>query len=122
MVADSANRSRFAHDTRIQRHGIQRLWIDGHGTDGVDGVPAPSKSPISLATREFGRRVLARRSELGLSQEKAAERCGLHWTYLGQVERGRRNVTLHNILKIAGGLDIDAGVLVSGLEPPLDPV
>ncbi|MDL9938996.1 helix-turn-helix transcriptional regulator [Gordonia sp. ABSL1-1] len=81
-------------------------------------MPAPSKSPISPATREFGRRVLARRTELGLSQEKAAERCGLHWTYLGQVERGRRNVTLHNILKIAAGLDVDAGVLVSGLEPP----
>ncbi|RPA65849.1 XRE family transcriptional regulator [Gordonia oryzae] len=81
-------------------------------------MPAPSKSPISPATREFGRRVQARRAELGLSQEKAAERCELHWTYLGQVERGRRNVTLHNILKIAGGLNVDAGVLVSGLEPP----
>lgn len=120
LVTDPENRSRFAHDTRIHRHGIHSLWIDGHGTDGVDGVPAPSKSPISPATREFGRRVLARRTELGLSQEKAAERCGLHWTYLGQVERGRRNVTLHNILKIAGGLEIDAGVLVSGLDVPKD--
>ncbi|MFV3116630.1 helix-turn-helix domain-containing protein [Gordonia amicalis] len=83
-------------------------------------MPAPSKSPISPATREFGRRVLARRTELGLSQEKAAERCGLHWTYLGQVERGRRNVTLHNILKIAAGLEIDAGSLVSGLGTPVD--
>lgn len=64
--------------------------------------------------------MLARRTELGLSQEKAAERCGLHWTYLGQVERGRRNVTLHNILKIARGLELNAGVLVDGLEVPTD--
>lgn len=78
-------------------------------------MPAPSKSPISPATREFGRRVAARRHELGLSQEKAAEEIGLHWTYLGQVERGRRNATLLNILKIAHGLDIDAGRLISGL-------
>lgn len=85
---------------------------------GDGGVPAPSKSPVSPATREFGRRVLELRTVLGLSQEKAAELCGLHWTYLGQVGRGRRNVTLHNILKIAGGLDIDAGSLVTGLEPP----
>ncbi|MAU84037.1 MAG: transcriptional regulator [Gordonia sp.] len=83
-------------------------------------MPAPSKSPVSPATREFGRRVHARRTELGLNQEKAAERCGLHWTYLGQVERGRRNLTLHNILKIAAGLDTVPGELVDGLEVPAD--
>ena len=82
-------------------------------------MSAPSQSPISDATRQFGRRVAERRHELGLSQEKAAEVIGLHWTYLGQVERGRRNLTLHNILKIARGLKIDAGELVSGLPAPL---
>lgn len=82
-------------------------------------MPAPSQSPISPATLEFGRRVATRRHELGLSQEKAAEVIGVHWTYLGQVERGRRNVTLHNIIKIADGLGIDAGELVGGLPPPL---
>ncbi|MDX1870705.1 helix-turn-helix transcriptional regulator [Mycolicibacterium sp. 120266] len=81
-------------------------------------MPAPSQSPISDATREFGRRVTQRRNELGLSQEKAAELIGLHWTYLGQVERGRRNLTLHNILKIAGGLEVDAGDLVRDLPAP----
>ena len=81
-------------------------------------MPAPSQSSISDATREFGRRVVKRRNELGLSQEAAAERIGLHWTYVGQVERGRRNLTLHNILKIARGLDTDAGKLVQGLPAP----
>lgn len=75
-------------------------------------------SPISAATTTFGARVRAQRQVLGLSQEKAAERCGVHWTFLGQVERGRRNLSLHNILKLARGLAIDAGELVSGLEPP----
>lgn len=78
-------------------------------------MPAPSQSPVSPATQEFGRRVVARRHELGLSQEKAAEVIGLHWTYLGQVERGRRNITLNNIVKIAAGLDIDPGELVKEL-------
>ncbi|WP_425488976.1 helix-turn-helix domain-containing protein [Mycobacterium vicinigordonae] len=50
-----------------------------------------------------------------MSQERASEIVGVHWTYLGQVERGRRNLSLHNILKIAQGLQIDAGELVSGL-------
>ncbi|MEV0710412.1 helix-turn-helix domain-containing protein [Nocardia aurea] len=83
-------------------------------------MPTPPNHPTSDATRIFGERVLARRNGLGLSQEKAAEACGLHWTYLGQVERGRRNLTLHNILKIADGLEIDAGELVSGLPVPND--
>ncbi|WP_100451187.1 helix-turn-helix domain-containing protein [Mycobacteroides abscessus] len=83
-------------------------------------MPAPSQSPVSAATQEFGRRVVARRHELGLSQEKAAEAIGLHWTYLGQVERGRRNVTLNNIVKIAAGLGVDPGELVKGLVAPND--
>ena len=50
-----------------------------------------------------------------LSQEKLAERCELHWTYIGQVERGQRNLSLHNIVRIAKGLDSDPGELVRGL-------
>ena len=56
-----------------------------------------------------------RREELELSQEKLAERCELHWTYIGQVERGQRNLSLHNIVRIAKGLDSDPGELVRGL-------
>lgn len=55
------------------------------------------------------------RQERGLSQEALAERCELHWTYIGQVERGQRNLSLHNIIKIADGLQVDAGELVRGL-------
>jgi transcriptional regulator with XRE-family HTH domain len=74
--------------------------------------------PISPATRAFGERVRSRREALGLSQEALAARSGVHWTFLGQVERGRRNLNVHNLLKIAKGLDVDAGELVQGLQPP----
>lgn len=74
--------------------------------------------PISPATRAFGERVRARRHELGESQEDLADASGLHWTFVGQVERGRRNISLHNILKIAQGLQIDPGDLVRGLHAP----
>ena len=76
------------------------------------------KQPISDATQTFGERVRSRRNDLGLSQEQLADQCGLHWTYVGSVERGRRNISLHNILKIAAGLRIDPGVLVQGLSAP----
>jgi transcriptional regulator with XRE-family HTH domain len=75
--------------------------------------------PRSSATEEFGARVRARRQELGKSQEQLADDSGLHWTFVGQVERGRRNLTLHNILKLAVGLEVDPGELVRGLVPPL---
>lgn len=78
-------------------------------------MPGTPKEPLSPATVEFGRRVRERREELGWSQEKLAEQSGLHWTYVGQVERGRRNVTLHNILKLAHALGAGAGDLVQDL-------
>lgn len=77
-----------------------------------------SPAPVSKAATQFGERVRARRNELGLSQEALADVAGLHWTFVGQVERGRRNLTLHNILKIARGLGVDPGDLVQGLKPP----
>lgn len=77
-----------------------------------------TKQPISDATRKFGERVRARRHDRGQSQERLADECGLHWSYVGQVERGERNLSLHNILKIAAGLQIDPGELVRGLTAP----
>jgi transcriptional regulator with XRE-family HTH domain len=74
--------------------------------------------PISPATRALGERVRSRREALGLSQEALAAQSGVHWTFLGQVERGRRNLNLHNLLKLAAGLGVDPGELVQGLRPP----
>lgn len=74
--------------------------------------------PISDATRIFGERVRTRRQELHKSQEQLADDSGVHWTFVGQVERGRRNISLHNILKLAAGLGIDPAELVSGLRAP----
>lgn len=79
-------------------------------------MPDPTpKPPLSEATGEFGRRVKERRHHLGLSQEALAHDSELHWSYLGQVERGQVNPTLHNILKIAEVLDVDPGELIHGI-------
>ncbi|GAA2086016.1 hypothetical protein GCM10009821_29560 [Aeromicrobium halocynthiae] len=78
-------------------------------------MPAASKPPLSPATGEFGKRVRARRETLGLSQEGLAENSELHWSYIGQVERGQVNPTLRNILRIAEALAVDAGELVAKL-------
>ncbi|MDT8910262.1 helix-turn-helix transcriptional regulator [Amycolatopsis sp. PS_44_ISF1] len=77
------------------------------------------KHPLSEATRLLGVRVRSRRQELGVSQEKLADAAGVHWTFVSQVERGLRNVNLHNLLKFADGLEVDAGELVAGLKAPV---
>lgn len=74
--------------------------------------------PLSPALATLGQRVRERRSEMGLSQEKLAATSDLHWTFIGQVERGRRNLSLHNLLKLADALGVDPGELVQGLRAP----
>jgi transcriptional regulator with XRE-family HTH domain len=79
-----------------------------------------AKEPLSEATREFGERVGGRRHQLGKSQEQLAQESTLHWSYLGQVERGQRNPTLYNILKLAEVLGVHPGNLVHGLHAPVE--
>ena len=74
---------------------------------------------FSTARRCLGERIRRRRKELGISQERLADRSDVHWTFVGQVERGQRNLSLHNLLKLAQGLDLDAGALVQRLRPSL---
>ena len=49
--------------------------------------------------KPFGVSVKAWRDRLGLSQEKLAERAGVHRTYIGMIERAEKNITLENIQK-----------------------
>jgi len=64
----------------------------------------------------FGRTVRKLREARGLSQEAFADRCGLHRTYIGGIERGERNIGLLNILRIAAALDVEPGALLADLD------
>jgi transcriptional regulator with XRE-family HTH domain len=72
----------------------------------------PKKKDPELVA--FGARLKVLRNDLGLSQEALADAAGVHWTYVGQIERGERNLTYKSILKLARGLDVGAGTLVDG--------
>ncbi|MET9260318.1 helix-turn-helix transcriptional regulator [Amycolatopsis sp. NPDC004079] len=80
-----------------------------------------AKPPVSEAARVLGERVRTFRDDLGISQEKLAALAGVHWTFVSQVERGLRNLNLHNLLKFAAGLQVDPAELVAGLVPPPEP-
>ena len=55
----------------------------------------------------FGTNVRKYRMEKKLSQEKFAELCGLHRTYISDIECFRRSISLDNIQKIADALEIE---------------
>jgi transcriptional regulator with XRE-family HTH domain len=60
----------------------------------------------------FGDRVRTARLNLGLSQEKLASDCGMDRTYISGIERGKRNVSLLNIHRLADALGMPAADLV----------
>jgi transcriptional regulator with XRE-family HTH domain len=66
----------------------------------------------ALLLSNFGNCVRNARLALGLSQEKLAFDCGLDRTYISSVERGKRNVSLINIYKLAAALGIPATELL----------
>ena len=52
----------------------------------------------------FGLRLREVREQVGISQEKLAELAGLHRTYVSSVERGKRNISIENIERLARAL------------------
>ena len=60
------------------------------------------------------------REAKGLSQEKLAELAGIHRTYIGDVERGTRNVALVNMTRIAQGLGTSLSRIMTEMEKSSD--
>lgn len=62
--------------------------------------------------KKFGIHLRELRIERKLTQEDLADRAGMHFTYIGQIERGLRNPSLVNLEKIAKALKVSAGTLL----------
>lgn len=62
---------------------------------------------MSRILKIIGRNVRRYRKQRGLTQEKLAERSGLHRTYVGAVERGERNISAKNIAHLAQALEVE---------------
>lgn len=73
-----------------------------------------SKEPKDPELVVIGRHLRALRLERSLTQESLAQAAGLHWTYIGQIERGERNLTVKNVLRLERGLGIGPGDLTRG--------
>lgn len=71
-----------------------------------------AKDPYLIA---FGARLREYRLAADMTQEELADAAELHWTYIGQIERGERNLTYLNILRLARGLDMTPSQLLEGI-------
>lgn len=66
--------------------------------------------------KSFGKVIKKIRQEKGISQEYLAELVDLHRTYISDIERGGRNVSLVNIWRIAEGLEVSAFEIFKEME------
>ena len=70
------------------------------------------KRPVSPSRLMFAARVRQERQARGWTQEDLGERADLSWNYIGQVERGVRNISVDNMDAIAQGLGMPLAELL----------
>lgn len=76
--------------------------------------PVSSKE-LERLQQTFGEHLRAMRHDRLMTIEQLAELAGLHPNYVGSVERGERNLSLFNIWRLAGGLDVSVSQLTETL-------
>lgn len=64
----------------------------------------------------LGLRIRDIRRAQGFSQEAFADKCGVHRTFMGTIERGESNLSFSNLLKVASTLGISLAVLLEGVD------
>ncbi len=72
--------------------------------------------PKTRIQAAFGKAMRKFRIQAGISQEKLAELADIHRTYVGDVERGERNISVVNMVKVAQGLKMKLSEMVREME------
>jgi transcriptional regulator with XRE-family HTH domain len=68
------------------------------------------------SVQTLGRAIRERRAEQEISQEHLAALAGMHRTYVGDIERGLRNPSYRNLVKLAAALELPLSELVARSE------
>jgi len=74
---------------------------------------------LTLILQAFGAKIRANRKAKRLSQTALARAAGLHRTYIADLERGARNVSMGSIVKIAEALDLSISDLCRDIDHPV---
>ncbi len=74
------------------------------------------RKPSQKLMGNLARNVKKLRLAIGFSQEKLAEECGFHRTYIGSIERSERNVTLSTLEVLSETLNVSIAQLLDNDE------
>jgi len=73
-------------------------------------------SKESRTKAEFGKAMRKFRTAAGLSQEALADLAGIHRTYVGDVERGERNISVVNMVRLSSALGVRLSQIIQEME------
>jgi len=71
---------------------------------------------MSDIRKYIGKKISSLRKGRGMTQEELGDKAGLHWTYIGGVERGEKNLTIKSLEKIARALNVSLKDLLSPVK------
>jgi len=120
----------LAHSLRIrERHQLGLFWVERWWAQpdaqelGLEQIMVgKSRSELASLNRELaalGQEIRRLRQQRNITQGQLAFRCGLHRSYLTDVERGTRNLTLSSLLVIARGLEVTISKLTRAIDAPV---
>jgi transcriptional regulator with XRE-family HTH domain len=90
-------------------------------SESAHGRPADHRASLGRPElAAFGTHLRVLRHAAGKTQTEVADAGGLHFTYIGQVERGERNPSFLNVLAHARGLGLTIEELFRGFDPTSD--
>ena len=81
-------------------------------------MPSLIESTLRDTLSRIGSVVKRERQHRGFSQEELAHRSGLHRTYITDIERGARNITIQSISKLSRALDVPLTRIFAEIEKP----
>lgn len=115
------------HDGRFQV-AVAASILTSVSIDRPDASGSHDGRRLSAEHAALGLAIRQLRTAARISQDALADRCNMHRTYVGGIERGERNVSFGNLLRIARALDVPASELLALAEhvehsndPPLRP-
>lgn len=71
---------------------------------------------MNKSLETLGIEIRSRRIQLGISQESLADKCGFDRTYISMLERGKRNPSILNLIRISKGLEISISELTKVID------
>jgi transcriptional regulator with XRE-family HTH domain len=86
----------------------------------TDNAKEARKNTIARKTLQtqqaVGRKIRRLRSDKNFTQEAFADHCGIHRSFMGQIERGESNLCISTLVALAEGLELDFTTLVGTLD------